>query len=548
MGRLEVSRLSDFIIRTEDIRPSEMLAMFVPTERDKQLVSLLESPTPLIIEGSRGTGKTFLMRVCEQTQISRIRDDRIVPVFLSFSKSSLIESGDDKNIFFNWMMARLCSQILRTLQKNGLYSAAARTIETLTGETGASGDTAQPTRLEQIAEAYEASYKVGSAGISNAEIPTIEQFRESIEDICEELSIERFNILFDEAAHIFRPEQQRQFFTLFRDLRSPYITCNAAVYPGVTSYGGVFESTHDARIEALNRDITNSNYIMQMRDIVAKQADAAQLVTIAKRGENFDALAYAVSGNPRLLLKTFALAGRLSTSEVQSVLKEFYRTAIWSEHTSLSDRYPGHKGLIDWGRNFVEEVVIPDLTRKNESWKAEGRPDRSATIWISRDAPAAAKEAVRLLTYTGILTKLDDGVVGTRRQYGARYLVNIGCLVAPASSPIQLISEIRSGNSIKRFSEFGANYSGFSHVTSIVGKFVEADTSKEIKRILSKSINVLDLSEHQRNALIEMGITTIGEAMNANEQIFQKAKYIGPKRSRKMMNVVAAAALEYLSG
>ena len=117
------------------------------------------------------------------------------------------------------------------------------------------------------------------------------------------------------------------------------MTCNAAVYPGVTSYGPSFEVVHDGHIQSLNRDVNSSGYRDQMREIVLKQAGTLLLADIEKRGENFDALAYAVSGNPKLLLKTVALAGRLGTAEVQSVIKDFYRNAIWAEHSALAERY-----------------------------------------------------------------------------------------------------------------------------------------------------------------------------------------------------------------
>jgi len=264
------------------------------------------------------------------------------------------------------------------------------------------------TRLEKIAEAFENSFKKTSVKIDDTNVPTIEDFRDAIQDVSETLDIQRFNVLFDEAAHIFRPEQQRQFFTLFRDLRSPYMTCNAAVYPGVTAYGTVFETTHDARIEALNRDPMSHDYLKHMREIVLKQANSEQQRYIETNGQNFDSLAYAVTGNPRLLLKTVALAGRLRSSDVENVIKTFFRTDVWAEHSALSERYPGHKELIDWGRRFVEGTVIPEVTKRNDAWKVKGRTVRSALVWLHKDAPAAVHEAIRLLTYTGIMTRCSE--------------------------------------------------------------------------------------------------------------------------------------------
>lgn|SRR5262249_36853050 len=109
-----MSENREFVIRTEDIRPEEILDLFVGTERDLQLVATLKSTTPLIIEGSRGTGKSFLLRVCEQQQLTEFKDSRVLPVYVSFVKSSLLHSSNPQQ-FQHWMLARLCSRILRAL-------------------------------------------------------------------------------------------------------------------------------------------------------------------------------------------------------------------------------------------------------------------------------------------------------------------------------------------------------------------------------------------------------------------------------------------------
>jgi hypothetical protein len=534
-----------FVIRTEDLRPEEILKLFVPTERDLQLLASLKSPSPLILEGSRGTGKSFLLRVCEQQQNGEFASTRVLPVYVSFVKSSLLSAKNDQQ-FQHWMLARLSSRVLRTLYQEGLLAKPTASVTLLAG--GTVGLAGEQTELERVAESFEDSFKHPGVQVDDKAVPDVESFKDAVQDLCEDLGLRRINVLFDEAAHIFRPEQQRQFFTLFRDLRSPYMTCNAAVYPGVTAYGPSFELVHDAHIESLNRDVHASTYRDQMREIVLKQAATDLQSDIEKNGENFDALAYGVSGNPRLLLKTVALAGRLRSSDVQAVLKDFYRNAIWAEHSSLAERYPGHKELIDWGRNFVEQHVIPDAIQKNESWRAEGKGERTAYFWIHRDAPEAVKESLRLLAYTGVITKLDSGVVATRREVGVRYAINIGCLASPAANPVAFITDLRKGLSVKRFTEYGQNFPAFLEIAARVGAMVDADLSSELEKLLAKSVSVLDLTAHQESALRSVGIETVRQALTSSEAIFQRAMYIGPVRSRKMMNVVTAAVLEFLSG
>lgn len=537
--------MSEFIIRTEDIKPEEILGLYVETSRDKRIVELLKSANPVIIEGSRGTGKSFLLRVAEAQMLKNFPIDAVVPVYLSFVKSSLLQSSDPQQ-FQHWMMARLCGRITRSLYQAGLLIKTESALSIITG--GARLTDVEETPLEKVVKAYEESYKQPGIPVDSSVVPDVEDFKDAIEDICRARSIKRFAIFIDEAAHIFRPEQQRQFFTLFRDLRSPYLGCNAAVYPGVTAYGQTFQATHDALIEEINRDVLDSDYLANMKEIVFKQADAALMADISTQGENFNALAYAVSGNPRLLLKTISRAPRLKASEVEKVLKDFYRSDIWSEHSTLCEKYAGHRALIDWGRHFVETTVIPDARSKNKTWQREGKSESTCYFWIHRDAPETVNEALRLLTYTGIVSRLDSGVVATRGELGTRYAINLGCLAAADAKPISYLTQIGRSLSIKRFTEYGANHASYRNLVDVVGTFKEADLSQILARQLSKPVHVLDLSEYQLNEMPKIGLDTVGKALNASEEDFQKIMWVGPKRSRRMMNVVVASVLEYLSG
>ncbi len=537
--------MQNLIIRTEDIKLEHILELYVESSQDKKIIDLLKSSTPTVMEGSRGTGKSFLLRVAEGQLLQRYPQDHILPVYVSFVKSSLIQS-DDPNQFLHWMLAKLCSRILRALYQKGLLVHSSPTISLLAG-----GDNAleyNQTHLEKISQEYEESYKHPGLVIDSSKVPNVDDLKDAIEDICIDVGIERFSIFFDEAAHIFRPEQQRQFFTMFRDLRSPYLSCNAAVYPGVTFYGQTFQSTHDATVISLNRDLLEQNYLEGMREIVSKQADAQLKADIERNRENFHSLAYAVCGNPRLLLKTVSMAPKLGSNDVTKVLKEFYRTDIWAEHSGLAYKYVGHRALIDWGREFIDKFVIPDSNQKNELYAQEGKNESTCYFWIHRDAPESINEALRLLSYTGIVTLLDTGVVASRSELGTRYAVNLGCLVSSSASPVATLTRIGRTLTKKRFTEYGANHSSFISLISTVGNYKESDISSVLAIELSKSIDVLDLTDYQKSGLISIGLDTIGKALKANEQEFQRIDYIGPKRSRKIMNIVTASILEFLSG
>jgi len=88
----------------------------------------------------------------------------------------------------------------------------------------------------------------------------------------------------------------------------------------------------------------------------------------------------------------------------------------------------------------------------------------------------------------------------------------------------------------------------FQELTAVVGDFEEVDISAVLQRELGKSIDVLDLTEYQKAGLHSISIDSVGSALQASEGEFQRISYVGPKRSRRMMNVVVASVLEYLSG
>ena len=288
--------MTDFKIRTENIKPTKILDYFVETNDDRKIIERLKSDSPIILIGSRGVGKSFLMRVAEAELRETFESERVLPVYISFTQGSVLQLADEA-FFYHWMLARICSALIRSLKKNGIV-----TPNVTIGATSSNDD---EDYLDKLIKEFEGTWDSSvTPNVDISKLPSVDTFKEYIEDICEEAEIETINVYIDEAAHILRPSQQRQFFSLYRDINSPYINCSAAVYPGVTSFGNYFQPIHDAVFIDLDRDPKASGYVDLMRSIVEKQADSTQMANIIRNGENFSVLAYAANGNPRLLLKT----------------------------------------------------------------------------------------------------------------------------------------------------------------------------------------------------------------------------------------------------
>lgn len=536
--------MSDFRLRTEDIRLDEIQSLFVSTKLDREIIDSLKSSKTIVLEGSRGTGKSFLLRMSEVELNNCFATDKILPVYISFVTSPLIHTNDPEQ-FKHWMLATICYELLRSLRKKGLLIGGSPATALLSVQNQ------NPSGLEQrfgrIMQAYQDSYRANGGNYSVEDIPDVRRFRDAVEEICEEVGIRRIYLFFDEAVHIFRQEQQRQFFTLFRDLRSPYITCKAAVYPGVTAYGDTFEMSHDATYMRVERDITSDEYINSMREIILKQADESLVKAIEQYGENFSVLAYSASGNPRMLLNTVAKCPRMRTNEVNEAIKDFYRSDIWMEHTGLGNKYKGHRSLIDWGRDFIEKEVLPATRQKNEI-RAEHN-ESTCYFWIHKDSPEPVKEALRLLEYTGIVRRHKDAVRATNSELGTRYELKFGCILALETSPVATGMSLIRNLTPRRLTEYGMKNPLFQSLDLDIQYESDADIKQMLIIQLEQPVDNLGLSQWQIGVLKQNNLLKIRDILETSEEEMRNGMhYVGEKRARRIRNAAFAELLEYLSG
>ncbi|MGP5546904.1 hypothetical protein [Psychrobacter alimentarius] len=536
--------MSEFFLRTESIKNDDIYDLSVISDSDESILKALGANEPCLLEGSRGTGKSFLMKLSE-LEIEKV-GSKDVSVFVTFNKSSLITTEDPLQ-FYHWMLAKTLKALSTKLRKKGF--AVSNLAANLLSNDISEENTAVEVDLKEIVKLFEGSYKEKSE-INISSLPDIEDIKEAIQSICEENEINRVFFFFDEAAHVFRPEQQRQFFSLFKDLRSPYITCNAAIYPGVTHFGESFELIHDCIHKTLDRNISDSGYLDYFKSIVMKQADTTLKNKIETNVELFNTLALSCGGNPRMLLRTLQDIKKWQTTSVDTVIKDFYRNNIWSEHTELGDKYEGHRLIIDWGREFLEKKVIPHIQAYNETRREKSLDQSTIYFWVHKDSPMVVKEALRLLTYTGIIRKIDSSVRATRSELGTRYEVKYGCIISLKSNPHSESKTFYNNITIRKFPEFGKNSPSYEGSENILIDNEDENYEKSLRSLLQKSIDVLGLlTVWQKGRLHSAEIHTIGELYQTTEdELIRNISGIGEARSRKIKNAVDSEIVEYISG
>jgi AAA+ ATPase superfamily predicted ATPase len=172
--------MSEFYLRTESIKQSDILNLSVVNSADRKILEALKSNEPCLLEGSRGTGKSFLMRVAELELEEE--SSKNVTVFVPFNMSSLITTEDNLQ-FYHWMLAKTLKYLLNKLRKKGVV-VSGLTANLLSNDESDTEDGVQVS-LKQIVKMFEDSYK-GNSTLDISSLPDIEDVKEAIQLICEE--------------------------------------------------------------------------------------------------------------------------------------------------------------------------------------------------------------------------------------------------------------------------------------------------------------------------------------------------------------------------
>ena len=184
----------------------------------------------------------MLLKMAEKEMDDSYEKNKVLPVFISFSKAIFVDIDKDILFFKQWMLSKILFELRVKLKKHGIGMSqpsifgslfgCSDEVDELSDKLNSFITVMEETWRKKDDESNERLRKVfGIEPERIGVISDVDYFKKLIEELCEYYDIERVVLLFDEACHNFIPIQQREFFTFFRDLRTPYISCKAAVYP-----------------------------------------------------------------------------------------------------------------------------------------------------------------------------------------------------------------------------------------------------------------------------------------------------------------------------
>ena len=142
--------MSDLVFRTEELTNNQIAELYVASDYEQSIIDKLKAPSPVLLIGSRGVGKSFLFKMSEIQMLQEFSEKKILPVFLSFLASLLKTSNPEQ--FQNWMLSRICSEVLRALKKTGKLSPISGGLSLLAGEVSV-----ESSKIDDIATAFEES-------------------------------------------------------------------------------------------------------------------------------------------------------------------------------------------------------------------------------------------------------------------------------------------------------------------------------------------------------------------------------------------------------
>ncbi|GIE76196.1 hypothetical protein Aph02nite_21460 [Actinoplanes philippinensis] len=416
MSEIDEELLSSiFEVRAEFLSKKELTQWTATTLRDKAILSRLKGPGAKLLIGPRGSGKSTLLR---QSYFEMHEEGKDLAVYVNYSRSLALEplfhrAANALQIFRQWVLTKIVLGVRDAVQedKRQLPNSLAKWV--------------------QPGQSFVHDLESGKDPSLPDNFLTPSQLLGLLEGWVESLGRRRCVLLLDDAAHAFSPDQQREFFEIFRELRSRVVSAKAAVYPGITSYSPNFHVGHEAEVvEAWYRP-EEEDYLGTMREMVERRLPDSYKTRLRGRTDLVDYLALASFGLPRGFLVMLSQLLGVEEDGDQAPTRAKAERAV-SDHVAsvrnifkaLSSKLPRYKNFVTTG-----EELETAIARAVQNYNAE-RPlnKKAVTVAFPEPFPPELSRMLSMLEYAGLLRKSDAVSRGVKGVFH-RYTVHYGLLI-----------------------------------------------------------------------------------------------------------------------
>lgn len=588
--------LGDYIQdRTESLDSELIKTYFIKYDEDK--IARMIDGEQYLVEGSRGVGKTMLMKYSEIVANSSFEKNNVLVIWVSFEESIRLErikiKDDNKaDPFLQWTMGKILLEILKkveTSQPSNLNNVIT-ILQKIFGSNNlsvASKYNEYVSLLNEYIKALECADIIDNNSLESiapsTDIISIldnpRSFKDFILKMIDDLMINRIVLMFDEAAHVFSEEQQIKFFTFFKSLRDNRIACKAAVYPGITNYGKYFEKNQDAKEIKLDWNVFEKKDITYIYNIIKKRVqsyDSTVWNKLTSNKEIINTICAASNGNPRFAFHIIDEMQNKKLFDKKSIsiqdLTNCIRTVSnekWKDFSTLRQRMVRYSDYVTNAEKIVKEVFLINLREWNNRRRKENKK-LSVGFYVEELTYNKIEKIFNILAYANIICIDDVKKSIGHNKYG--YFISINPSFLFSDLIIRDYNELLNiSNNIDNNQVYSDNNPMISAIISNVTEtmiykcsnndcdFTTNDESyrfcKKCGSPMEKIENVplykllrdhpldnLALSDAIKNRL-KTKFSTIGEIYDASETDI-RMNYIAERRIEKIKN----AAIEYMAG
>ncbi len=348
----------------------------------------------------------------------------------------------------------------------------------------------------------------------------------------------RLVLLFDDAVHIGREANSKEFFELFKTFSNNYISCKATIYPGVTEFGKGFDINNDADVLNINRDEHSPDFDSFFNKFIENRYPNLATVTLP----NFPRfLGLAVLGNVRAFIKICHLlslqedVANLSLRNLDNLFKEFATDYYHSRLAEMAPKLGKYEPLVEVCRELVGNVLF-----------AEANNQILGFVKVHREVVRHYLKLFELLEYVGFIARRNNSAMKFGGR-GTKFALNLPVLLERL--PNQGLTEeiYQEWSSLEKTYQAQELYSGDSKLASVnLPALPKKDRelsiwSKPISFLEKSKIYPYGLTKNQITILEQAGFETISQLAEATAVELQGIEDIGEKWAKRIKNVVLQA-------
>lgn len=408
-----------FIEQAEYIPKEDFISLSSAHPNEDIILNKLIQSGAKLLTGPRGCGKTTLILKAYNKLLSP--KHTAFGIYVNFKTSLKLEPIYKSNANGSyWFTYWMCLKIYQ-----GLYQCVRDHKKSSIKLSISEDDTKQLLNLLELGEIEKAKTLEDQINFSTLEF--------DIDIVFQILNKNRCVLLFDDAAHAFSVEQQKDFFELFRKIKSRYISPKAAIYPGVTSFSPTFNVGHDAEEVNAWIDPESDRYLEFMLELLKKRLPERVFHILMENKNLVYIICYSSFGIPRQLLnivrnlytenEDLSLNINIDRVNVFKQVRISYKSTF-NVFTSLEKKIPTYVNYVEEGRKVFDKIVA--LIKQYNRLKPIAR--KSVTISIKKEIHSDLKKILGFFQYAGLVSykgQLSKGEKGVFEMY----LVNIGALV-----------------------------------------------------------------------------------------------------------------------